>query len=88
MGAYRMHRISQSTTSGFPPGPDPGTDLLLAQLYACEERLHAWLGRSEENAALFAADPVAALRAANIGMDEEALRELASVLAGIHHKLV
>lgn len=88
MGAYRMHRIHQSTTNGFPANPDPGTDLLLAQLYACEEQLHAWLDRSEENAAFFTADPVAAIRAANIGMDEEALQELASVLAGIQRKLV
>lgn len=88
MGAYRMHRISQSTTNGFPANSDAGTDMLLAQLYACEEQLQAWLGRSEENAALFAADPVAAMGAANLGMDEEALQELASVLAGIHRKLV
>lgn len=88
MGAYRMHRISQNTTSGIPANPDPGTDLLLAQLYACEEQLHAWLGRSEENAAFFAADPVGAMRAADIGMDEEALQELASVLTGIQRKLV
>ena len=88
MGAYRTHRISQSTTNGFPSNPDSGADLLLAQLYACEEQLHAWLGRSEENAAFFAADPIAAMRAANIGMDEEALQELASVLAGIQRKLI
>lgn len=87
MGAYRMHRISQSTTSGFPANADPGTDLLLAELYACEEQLHAWLDRSEENAAFFAADPVSAMRAANIGMADEALQELASVVAGIQCKL-
>ncbi|PYP92598.1 MAG: hypothetical protein DMG65_03630 [Candidatus Angelobacter sp. Gp1-AA117] len=88
MGTYRIHRISQDTTSGFPSHTGPGTELLLAQLYACEEQLHAWLDRSEENAAFFTADPVAAMRAANIGMDEEALQELASVLAGIQRKLV
>lgn len=88
MGAHRMHRIHQSTTNGYPANPDPGTDLLLTQLYACEEQLHAWLESSEENAAFFAADPIAAMRAAKVGIDEEVLQELASVLAGIQRKLV
>ena len=86
MSAHRLHRVSENTAGGLPA--NHGTDLLLAQLYACEEQLHAWLEGSEENAAIFAADPIAAMRAANIGMDEEALQELASVLTGIRRKLV
>ena len=62
-------------------------DGLLRALFECEERLHDWLETSAQNAVWFAKDPVGAMRAANIGMDESILSELEAVTAGIACKL-
>ena len=82
-----MNHLPENTSNEFSTSLYPGPDSLLAQLYACEEQLQAWLNCSEKNAAFFAADPVAALRQANIGMDEEGLQQLASILSDIKRKL-
>ena len=62
-------------------------DSLLRALFECEERLHDWLENSAHNALWFAKDPVGAIRAANIGMDENLLSELEAVTVGIACKL-
>lgn len=62
-------------------------DSLLRALFECEDRLHQWLANSTQNALLFARDPIGAIRAANIGMDENMLSELESVASGIALKL-
>jgi hypothetical protein len=62
-------------------------DRLLRALFECEERLHDWLETSTQNALWFARDPIGAIRAANIGMDEQALSALEAVAAGIAGKM-
>jgi hypothetical protein len=62
-------------------------DSLLRALFECEERLHDWIENSAQNALWFARDPIGAIRAANVGMDEELLSELEAVAAGIAVKL-
>lgn len=62
-------------------------DSLLRALFECEEKLHEWLENSTQNALWFAKDPIGAIRAANIGMDENMLLELESVASGIALKL-
>lgn len=49
---------------------------LMRKLSQREPALKAWLRHSETNARLFRKDPIAALRAANLGLEEELLHEL------------
>jgi hypothetical protein len=66
-----------------PASPDP----LLQQLSRCEGRLSTWLAGSKANAQLFASDPVAAMRAADLGLDEDLLNDLQEVTGSIARKL-
>lgn len=52
-------------------------------LHNVESRLSAWLNECDLNAELFRRDPLTAIRAANLGIDEELLTELEEALAGI-----
>ena len=62
-------------------------DCLLQELSSHEQDLGAWLNRAPENAILFVQDPVAALRAANLGISETLLQELEQTMVGIMRKL-
>ena len=66
-----------------PASPDP----LLQELSRCEGRLSSWLSCSQANAQLFAADPVAALRAAGLGMDENIFKDLQEITGSIARKI-
>jgi hypothetical protein len=63
--------------------PDP----LLQELSRCEGRLSDWLAGSEGNAQWFAQDPIAALRAADLGLDEDTLRDLEEIAGSIARKI-
>jgi hypothetical protein len=63
------------------------TDPLIKALLGCESRLAAWLNESALNAALFRHDPMTAIRAANLGIDESLLCDLEEILTGITLKL-
>lgn len=62
-------------------------DLLLQELLRCEGQLSDWLTGSESNAQWFARDPVAALRAADLGLDDEILRDLEEITGSIAQKI-
>lgn len=62
-------------------------DHLLQELNLHEEQLKAWLNSSPANAILFIADPVAALRAANLGIPESMLQELKETMNALAEKL-
>jgi hypothetical protein len=62
-------------------------DRLLLELHRVEERLRSWVDSSEENAVLFVQDPAAALRAADLGLDEELIQEFETTLRSIESKL-
>jgi hypothetical protein len=65
----------------------PNGDPLLEALFDCEARLTAWLCESRDHAELFHRDPLAAIRAANTGMDESLLMNLEETMTGIALKL-
>jgi hypothetical protein len=62
-------------------------DPLLQALFDCEARLTAWLSESRDHAELFHRDPLAAIRAANTGMDESLLLDLEETVTGLTRKL-
>jgi hypothetical protein len=62
--------------------PDP-----LSELKKIEARLQQWLARSRENASLFRADPIAALKAADVDLEDDTMMELELIFAGIARKL-
>lgn len=62
-------------------------DPLIQTLLNCESRLSAWLNESAFNAELFRRDPLAAIRSANLGVDEGLLGDLEETVAGIAMKL-
>ncbi len=65
----------------------PNSDRMLQELDHHESRLNTWLNSSPANVILFVEDPVAALRAANLGISENVLGELQETMNGIVQKL-
>ncbi len=75
-------------------GHTPGTGvvdeklaILLTELTTREPLLNLWLERSAMNARWFRKDPIAALRAANIGFNESMLKELETIASSIAEQL-
>ena len=62
-------------------------DPLVQALVDSESRLHSWLNESELNFDLLMRDPMAAIRAANLGVDEALLSRLEELMTGIARKL-
>lgn len=54
---------------------------LLAELAKYESGLREWMSRCTVNAIWYVADPIGALREADLGIDEELLRNLEPVLS-------
>jgi hypothetical protein len=65
------------------PQPDP----LISELEKVETRLRHWLAGSEANAQLFRSDPITALRAAGVDLEDETMMELEMIAASIARKL-
>ena len=63
--------------------PDP----LISELEKVETRLRQWMAHSTENATLFRNDPMAALRAADVDLEDETMMELEMIFASIARKL-
>lgn len=62
-------------------------DHLVQELNRHEEQLNAWLNSSPANATLFIENPVAALRAANLGIPESILQEFEETMNALAEKL-
>jgi hypothetical protein len=60
---------------------------LLLELAVKETDLREWISRSEQNSRLFASDPMSAIRAAELGLDDKVLHQLESVMRSIARKL-
>jgi hypothetical protein len=60
---------------------------LLLALKQCEGQLRRWAGASAANARLFSEDPAAALEAADLNLDRDAMVELEAVLRELAQKL-
>ncbi|HKT51134.1 MAG TPA: hypothetical protein VJV96_12585 [Candidatus Angelobacter sp.] len=52
-----------------------------------EGQLQHWISRSDENARLFRKDPVAAMRAAGLAIEDDLICELEMIMRGIAQKL-
>lgn len=63
------------------------TDTLMNALRGCETRLNYWIHSSEANLQLFRNNPVAALRIADLGLDEDLLCELEAIASSIAQKV-
>jgi hypothetical protein len=65
------------------------SEQLLQALRQCDDQLERWISKSDENAALFIADPAAALEAAAADntLNLEVVLELEALLIGLARKL-
>ena len=62
-------------------------DRLMRELGRCEAQLQTWLSQSPRNAKLFRKDPLTAMRAAGLKIDDDLMCELEQVLSAIARKL-
>lgn len=85
--AARIVAYAFGTKDGEHLPPQSGLRPLMGKLARREHALQQWLQRSDANARWFRRDPIAALRAANLGIEEEVLLELESVMRAIAQKL-
>ena len=60
---------------------------LISALQQCEDQLRAWTGASKGNSRLFDENPAAALEAADLSLDREAMVEFEAVLRDLARKL-
>jgi hypothetical protein len=67
-----------------PPG---GPDRLLDQLGKVERQLQQWTSSKPENAEWFRRDPLAAMRAAGLNMEDDIMLELEIITKAIAKKL-
>jgi hypothetical protein len=67
--------------------PSPEPDRLLDQLDRVERQLQNWIGKSAKNAAWFRRDPLSAMRAAGLNIDDEIMLELELITKTIAKKL-
>lgn len=82
--------VSYLIGAGHPPAEytlDDDVANLLNELSAREPLLSQWLEGSAMNARWFRKDPIAALRAANIGFNENLLNDLERITASIAQKM-
>ncbi len=68
-----------------PPAKEP--DRLLAHLNKVEEDLKKWIGDSKKNADLFRRDPLAAMRAAGLNLEDDIMLELEMITKSIAKKV-
>lgn len=61
-------------------------DRLINELGRIERRLQSWIGSSEENAQMFREDPIRAMRAAGLEMEDDLICELEMIMNGIARK--
>ncbi len=62
-------------------------DRLLRQLEDAEDALQRWIRSSPANASFFRQDPIAAMRAAGLNIDDDILLELEVIASTIAKKL-
>jgi hypothetical protein len=67
--------------------PLPESDRLLEQLGKVERQLQQWISRSSKNAELFQRDPLGAMRAAGLDIDDDIMLELELIARAIARKL-
>jgi hypothetical protein len=68
-----------------PQADEP--DSLLNHLSKIEQDLQKWIGESPKNAALFRRDPLGAMRAAGLNLEDDIMLELEMITKTIAKKL-
>jgi hypothetical protein len=68
------------------PQPDP-PDRLLHKLTKVEQQLQEWIDKSAKNAAWYRRDPVGAMRAAGLDIEDDIMLELELITKAIAKKL-
>jgi hypothetical protein len=68
-----------------PPAAEP--DRLLDQLHQVERDLKKWISSSSKNAVWFRRDPLGAMRAAGLNIEDDTMLELETVARSIAKKL-
>ena len=68
-----------------PQAAEP--DHLLDHLNKVERDLQKWIGSSQKNAALFRRDPLGAMRAAGLNLEDDIMLELEMITKSIAKKL-
>ena len=68
-----------------PPATEP--DPLLDQLHKVERDLKKWISSSSKNADLFRRDPLGAMRAAGLNLEDDIILELEIITKSIAKKL-
>jgi len=64
-----------------------GSDSLLERLHQVERELQQWIASSKKNADWFRRDPLAAMRAAGLDMEDDIMLELEQITRAIAKKL-
>jgi hypothetical protein len=64
-----------------------GNDSLLDRLHKVERELQQWIATSKKNADWFRRDPLAAMRAAGLDMEDDIMLELEQITRAIAKKL-
>ena len=67
--------------------PSPKPDLLLDQLSKVENQLQEWTKKSAKNARWFRRDPLGAMRAAGLDIEDDIMLELEIITKAISRKL-
>jgi hypothetical protein len=67
--------------------PPPGPDRLLDRLNKVERQLQKWISSSPENAEQFRRDPLTAMRAAGLNLEDDIMLELELITNTIARKL-
>ncbi len=67
--------------------PPAGPDRLLDQLNKVERQLQKWISSSPENAERFRRDPLTAMRAAGLNLEDDIMLELELITNTIARKL-
>ena len=62
-------------------------DRLLLHLNKVEQDLQKWIGNSKKNADLFRRDPLSAMRAAGLNLEDDIMLELEMITKSIAQKL-
>jgi hypothetical protein len=67
--------------------PSSGPDRLVDQLNKVERPLEQWISRSSKNAERFRSDPLGAMRAAGLDIEDDIMLELELTIRAISKKL-
>ena len=67
--------------------PSAEPDRLLHHLNRVEQDLQQWIGSSKKNADLFRRDPLGAMRAAGLNLEDDIMLELEMITKSIARKL-